>query len=387
MASLSLGHLAADIAQNAPPALLVFWKPKLGLSYTMAAGVVLALTVSTSIVQPFFGRWSDRRGALWLMPAGVAVGGIGIALAAVVSSYSLLLALVFIGGLGVGAYHPESAKFAGFASGARRATGMAVYSIGGNVGSALGPLIASVAVLAWGLEGGLVLMAPGLLMAAVLVIELRYIARFAPPRHEHERRRVRWDGQRKAVVTLLAVIVLRSVAYYGLFTFVPLWEVAQGRSAAYATGLLAGILAGGAVGTIIAGPLADRFGRQPVLLWSLALTVPLLLAYVLVGGIPGMVAVVIAGATIVGTFGVTLVMSQEYMPGQEAMASGLSVGFAIGIGGVAALVLGAVADAVDLRAALLLTAAGPAFAAVLAVGLPRTIRAPIAERVPSRASV
>jgi FSR family fosmidomycin resistance protein-like MFS transporter len=169
MASLSLGHLAADLAQGAPPALLVFLVPKLDLSYTMAAVVILAATVSSSVVQPLFGHWSDRRGASWLLASGVALGGLGMAVAAVAPNYALLLVLVFLSGLGIGAFHPEGAKFAGAASGDRRASGMAVFSIGGNIGFALGPLLASSAILAFGLEGGLVLAAPCLLVAALLV--------------------------------------------------------------------------------------------------------------------------------------------------------------------------------------------------------------------------
>src|SRR5439155_500154 len=152
-----------DLGQGAPPALLVYLKPKLGLSYTEAAGVILAATLSSSVIQPAFGFWSDRRGARWLLSAGVALGGVGIALAAISSTYPVLLLLVFLSGLGIGAFHPEGAKFAGFASGDRRATGMALFAIGGNAGFALGPLLVSVAVGAWGLDGGLLLAAPCLL--------------------------------------------------------------------------------------------------------------------------------------------------------------------------------------------------------------------------------
>lgn len=371
MATLSLGHLAADMAQGAAPALLVFLKPELDLSYTMVAGVILAATLSSSVVQPLFGHFSDRRGAGWLLASGVAVGGVGIALAGLAGSYALLLFLIVLSGLGIGAFHPEAAKFAGWASGTRRATGMAVFSIGGNAGFALGPLLASSAVLAWGLEGGLVLAAPALLVAAVLVVEGRRLAELVPSVGEEGRSALPGEGDRRALALLCTVVVLRSVAYYGLFTFVPLWEVAQGRSEGEGTRLLTYVLAAGAAGTIVGGPLADRFGRRPVLFWSLVLTVPLILAYVLAGGVPGQVAVVAAGGTIIGTFGVTIVMSQEYLPGRAAMASGLSVGLAIGVGGVAALALGAVADAIDLRTALLATVGGPALGALLTLALPR----------------
>jgi FSR family fosmidomycin resistance protein-like MFS transporter len=132
------------------------------------------------------------------------------------------------------------------------------------------------------------------------------------------------------------------------------------------------------VGTLVGGRLADRFGRRPVLRWSCVVSVPLILVYVLIGGPIGIAAVVLAGAAVIGTFGVSLVMSQEYMPGRVGMASGLSIGLAIGLGGVAAVTLGAVADAVDLRAAVLATAAGPALALGVSVFLPP---APMRRRV------
>src|ERR671910_1373860 len=162
MAALSSGHLATDLAQGALPALLPFLIVKFDLSYTMAAALVLAATISSSLVQPAFGVWSDIRGALWLLPAGVALAGVGMALASVAPSYPLVLVAVLAAGVGVAAYHPEGSKFASYVSGERRASGMAFFSVGGNVGFALGPAFASGLVLWLGLTGGLLLALPGL---------------------------------------------------------------------------------------------------------------------------------------------------------------------------------------------------------------------------------
>jgi FSR family fosmidomycin resistance protein-like MFS transporter len=299
-----------------------------------------------------------------------------MALAAVAPSYWLVALCVLASGLGVAAYHPEGSKLASYVSGSRRASGMAFFSIGGNVGFALGPLVASSAVLAWGLDGGLVLAVPALLVAALLLVARPHLTAFAPS--VERRAEVRGEpGQPRALALLIGVIALRSVAHMGLFTFVPLWEVAQGNGEAHGTRLLALFLLAGAVGTLAGGPLADRFGRRPVLRWSFVVAAPLILVYVLAGGLVGEVALIVSGAAVIGTFGVSLVMSQEYMPGRVGMASGLSIGFAIGLGGVAALVLGAVADVVGLEAALLATAAGPAVAFLLTYRLPRAaVRSP-----------
>jgi FSR family fosmidomycin resistance protein-like MFS transporter len=370
MTDVSLGHLAADLAQGALPALLVFLKPALHLTYTMTAGVVLVATATSSLAQPFFGHWSDRHRAIWLMPVGVAVGGVGIALAAAAPTYALVLVLIGISGLGIGAFHPEGMKVAAHASGVRRASGMALFATGGNVGFALGPLLANGAIGQLGLHGGLILVAPGLLVAALLLFEHGHLAHVRGARATG-RAGVAEPDQIPAFKRLLVVIALRSVAYYGLFTFVPLWEVSRGHSKSYGNTLLALVLLAGVVGTLCAGPLADHIGRRLVVIGSLVLTPGLVLVYVFVGGVLGAIAVCAAGAVIVSTFGVTIVMSQEYLPSRVAMASGMSVGLATGLGGVAAVVLGAVADAVNLRAALIGTAIGPALGVLVAAGLPR----------------
>jgi len=160
---------------------------------------------------------------------------------------------------------------------------------------------------------------------------------------------------------------------------VPLWEVAKGNSKGYGTVLLSLFLIAGAVGTLAGGPLADRFGRRPVMLCTYVASVPLIVAYVLVGGMLGAAAVILAGAAIISSFSVSLVLSQEYLPRRVGMASGLSVGLAIGLGGVAAVVLGAVADAIDLRTAVLFTASGPALGALLILLLPRARRRRVVE--------
>src|SRR4029453_13970968 len=141
MALLSSGHMATDFANGALPALLPFLKERFSLSYTAVGAVILASQASSSLIQPLFGFWSDRRGAIWLLPAGVAVAGVGIAIAAEAPSYSLVILLVLVSGFGSAAFHPEGSKFAGFVSGRKRASGMSLFSIGGNLGFALGPIV------------------------------------------------------------------------------------------------------------------------------------------------------------------------------------------------------------------------------------------------------
>lgn len=380
MGVLSGGHFTTDLAQGALPALLPFLVIKFDLTYTMAAALVLASTFASSLIQPFFGLWSDARGTLWLLPAGAAVSGVGMSLASIAPTYAVVLVVVVVSGLGVAAFHPEGSKFATLVSGARRASGMSFFAIGGNVGFAVGPLLATGAILAFGLTGGLVLAVPGLLAAAVLLAVVPYLRGFEPRNTKVEKPTAsNAPTQRKGMALLLGVVGFRSLAHIGLFAFIPLWEISNGRGEATGTILLVVFLLAGAIGTIVLGQLGDRHGIRTVMIWSYLVSVPLILVYVIAGGFLGAVALAFAGAAIIGTTGLTIVLSQEYMPDRMAMASGLSIGLAIGLGGVAAVLLGAVADAVDLRTAVLITALGPAVCVVLTLLLPPIRRRPAME--------
>src|SRR5215471_10625586 len=169
MAALSSGHMAVDFAGGALPALLPFFKDRFDLSYTLVAVLVLASSVSSSVIQPLFGLWSDKRGAIWLLPAGVAVGGIGIALAAAAPQYGLVVLLVVVSGLGTAAFHPEGSKFAAYASGDRRASGMSLFSVGGNIGYGLGALVVTPIIVVFGLHGGWFLVIPAVVVASLLL--------------------------------------------------------------------------------------------------------------------------------------------------------------------------------------------------------------------------
>jgi FSR family fosmidomycin resistance protein-like MFS transporter len=368
IAALSAGHFATDFSNGALPALLPFLVQRFELTYTQVGALMLVSALASSIVQPLFGLWSDRRGAVWLLPAGVALAGAGMALAAASSSYWLCVALVAISGLGTAAYHPEGSKFANYVSGSRRASGMSLFSIGGNLGVALGALTTAPLLLVFGRPGGLAIAVPSVAVAVLLVSLLGYLRRFEP-----ERRRTRelaGDDRPGALALLLGVVAVRSVGWFGLLTFVPLWAVALGHSESYGANLLALMLFAGGVGTLAAGPLADHIGRRPVLVGSLVATPILTLVFVVVGGAVGAIALALVGVCVVGTFGVTGVMSQEYLPSRIGLASGLVIGFSIGLGGIAALALGAVADAVDLETAMYACAAVPSLAVVLGVLLP-----------------
>jgi FSR family fosmidomycin resistance protein-like MFS transporter len=372
MAALSAGHLFTDISQGSVPALLPFLIARDHLDYASASALVLAATISSSVIQPLFGHLSDRRSLPWLIPLGPALGGLGIALVGIAPSYGVIFGLIVLSGVGVASFHPEGSRFANYVSGARRASGMSLFSVGGNVGFALGPVVVTPLVLAFGLSGTLFVLIPTWGAAAVILWELPRLRGF---RADVRGGRVQPSDAPEdwgPFSVLAGVIALRSFVYFGLVTFVPLYYVHVLHSGkALGNSALTAMLLGGAVGTLTGGPLADRFGRRTVLMGSMLALPPLIGAFLISGQGVALVVVTLIGAATIATFAVTIVMGQEYLPGRLGVSSGVTIGLSIGLGGVGAPLLGLLADAHGLRAVFVTLAVLPVLALILTLALPR----------------
>jgi MFS transporter, FSR family, fosmidomycin resistance protein len=372
MAALSVGHLFTDVSQGSVPALLPFLIARHHLGYAAASALILAVTISSSVIQPLFGHVSDRLSLPWLMPLGVALGGLGIALVGLAPSYPLILAAVVVSGIGVAAFHPEGSRFANYVSGARRASGMSLFSVGGNIGFAGGPILMTPLVLAFGLPGTVFILVPTWAAAALLALELPRLRGFRTDllagRVEQSYRNEAWGP----FALLATVIALRSFVYFGMVTFIPLYYVrVLHSSAALGNAALSAMLLGGAAGTLAGGPLADRFGRRPVLIGSMVALPPLIVGFLLSGPALALVFATLAGAATIATFAVTIVMGQEYLPDRLGVASGVTIGLSIGLGGLGAPLLGLLADAHGLRAVFETVAILPLLAVGVAYALPR----------------
>jgi MFS transporter, FSR family, fosmidomycin resistance protein len=368
---LAGGHACVDACQGAVPALLPFLVDRHGLSFAAASALVLAATVSSALIQPLFGAFSDRISSPWMMPAGVVVGCTGVAAAGVAPSYPLAFAAIFISGIGVAAFHPEGSRFANHVSGARRATGMSYFAVGGNVGFALGPIFITPMLLIFGPEGTLALLVPGAIVGWLIWSQLPHLLMFRPEQGPAHAPPSRADDSWRGLLGLLAVISFRSFAFYTLLALVPLYFIdVLDTSDATANVALTAMLVAGAIGTLVGGVLADRIGRRPVLVASLLLQPPALIAATEVGVVAAIALVSLLGFAAISSFSLTVVMGQEYLPSRIGLASGFTLGVGVGIGGLAAPVFGWIGDEFGLATSIQLLAVLPLMGAVVAFLLP-----------------
>ena len=369
---LALGHMVIDINQGSLPAILPVLKDALNLSYAATGVIVLTANVTSSLIQPLFGYFADKTARRWLLPLSVLLSSLGLAFLGFAPSYAAVLALVMITGFGVAAYHPEGYRTATAVAGDRKTTGVSIFSTGGNIGIALGPPLLTALLIGFGPAGSLGMLVPGLLVAGLLTAVL---PRLSAPAPAVARARANAAGARTmvgAMSILILVVAIRSWTQLGFTTFMPFYwkDVLHGDPRLVGT-LLAVFLGSGAIGTLAAGPVADRVGVRRSVVGVFLLAAPLAFAFLFVsGGVLAFVLLGLLGFVLVSTFTMSVVLGQAYLPRNPGMASGLIVGFAIGAGGIGASALGWVADHWGLTTALGISAAMPLAGIVAALFLP-----------------
>ena len=374
---LGLGHLCTDLNQGALPALLPYFIAIHHLSYAAAAGLVFAPNLVSSIFQPLFGWLADRYPISWLVPVGILTAGLGVEFATVMPGYGSMMAFVAISGLGLAAFHPEGARLISYVSAKKKATAMSIFSVGGNIGFAVGPLL-TVACLSWlGMRGIFLLFLPAVLISLIFQRNARDFRRADPAERAAE------PGAAKAVdlwgpfALLTGASVCRSVVFFGLNTFLALYWIEQLHQTKEAgnTALSIFIFAG-SIGTVVGGALADRFGRSLIVLISLAIAPLLLLAFLQIQRPLWALAVVAPlGFALFASFSVMIVMGQQFLPNRRGVASGVMLGAAGSIGGVATPIFGAIADRHGMHAALAALEVTACLAVLLALATVRLIHA------------
>jgi FSR family fosmidomycin resistance protein-like MFS transporter len=372
---LSIGHMVTDVNQGVIPVLLPFLIAQHGLSYTAAAGIVFALNISSSLVQPLFGYFADRFSKSWLIPAGVLAAGAGVAFIGIAPGYWSIFVMSAISGIGIAAVHPEAARLANLVAGENKATAMSIFGIGGQLGFAFGPLLATGSLFMFGLKGTLLLIAPVAIFAILFAGRSSQFSAYRKgatvkksdrsPTHGCDA----WGPFSRLTLT----IVCRSVAFYGLNTFLPLyWVNVLNQSKTAGGTALTILLASGVAGTLIGGRLADHVGYRKAVLISFISLMFVLPTLILVHSVWLLTLLLVpVGLTLSGSFSPAIVLGQKYLPNRVGFASGVTLGLAISVGGIAAPFLGRVADIYGIYWALVCIVFLPVIGACLAFTLPQ----------------
>jgi FSR family fosmidomycin resistance protein-like MFS transporter len=373
IALLSIAHLTDDLNQGVVPAMLPFFIAANHLTYAAAAGLILAQTLSSSVAQPLFGLLADRRPSPWLIPVGLAFAGVGVALAGLAPTYTLIFAAIALSGLGISAFHPEAARRVRYLSGSRQATTMSLFTVGGMAGFAIGPLMITPILIRFGVIGAIVLAIPVLLMAGALTYQLPRLAATHTARSIGVAGRIliqtaeRWND----FARLTVVVVLRSMVFFGLNTFIPLyWTHVLGGTRAGGGLALTTLLAAVTLGTLLGGSLADHYGRKIVVVVSMVILTPLLLMFLTMH--EAMFAAfffVPIGIALAASTSVVVVMAQEYLPNRVGLAAGVTLGLSMTIGGLMMPLLGSIADHYGLSTTLFLISLIPALACAVSLTL------------------
>jgi FSR family fosmidomycin resistance protein-like MFS transporter len=361
---LSISHAFIDLTGGALPAVMPFLKEELELNYAQIGAVIMFSNLTSSIIQPFFGYVSDKRQIRWLLPMSVALTYVGFSFIGLSPTFLVLLIFVIINGIGIACYHPEGFKVMHSFTGSRMATGMSFFQVGGNLGLALGPLLATYALQAAGLSGTLLFVAIGLPILGILVFFRRELTSTAGVPHHAVQAAASSAEDKRGTWTSMGLLVLavtmRSWAHMGLLTFIPFYYMSILKGDALTGGRLVFIfLIGGAVGTMIGGMAADKIGHKNYFLLSMVISIPLLFLLLQASGAGIALILFVTGLVLISSFSVTIVMGQQILHKRLGMASGLMMGFVIGMGGVGAGLLGVIADAWGVLTVLKLIALMP----------------------------
>jgi len=349
--AVALGHFLNDLMQSLIPAAYPLLKDNLALSFSQIGLITFVFQGTASVLQPLVGLYTDRRPLPYAMAAGMASTGIGLVLLARADSFGLVLMAVAFIGLGSSIFHPEASRIARLAAGMRPGFAQSLFQVGGNAGSALGPLAAAFVVMQRGQLSIEWFAAVALVGMALLWGVGRWYVAVGAARALARKSRARAAVPLPAATVRLGIILLIllmiskfvysvSLSSYYTFYLIEHYKLTVGQSQLCLFIFLASV----AVGTIIGGPIGDRIGRRRVILWSILGILPLTLLVPWLPLVPSVIAVSLAGLILASAFPAMVVYAQDLMPQSTGMVAGLLFGLAFGIAALGAAGLGVLAD-------------------------------------------
>jgi MFS transporter, FSR family, fosmidomycin resistance protein len=355
LVAVGLGHLLNDSMQALLPSIYPILKTSFHLDFGQIGLLTLTYQMTASILQPFIGQYTDRKPLPYSLPVGMVFTLVGLLLLAVAPSFALLLLASSFIGMGSAVFHPESSRVARLASGGRHGMAQSIFQVGGNTGSAIGPLLAAFIVLPHGQRGA----AWFSLLAFLGIVVLMRVSRWYKTCLRHLKTRPAKQAEdahglpsRKVVLGIAILIALvfskffylASITSYYTFYLMARFHVGVRSSQLHLFAFLGAV----AAGTLIGGPIGDRVGRKAVIWWSILGVLPLTMLLPYANLLWTTVLSVLVGLMLASAFPAIVVYAQELVPGRIGMISGLFFGFAFGMGGIGAAVLGKIADATSI---------------------------------------
>ncbi|MBD7963332.1 MFS transporter [Fictibacillus norfolkensis] len=351
--AISFVHLLNDSMQAVIPAIFPILEKSMNLSFTQLGWIAFTLNITSSIMQPVIGWYTDRTTSPYILPVGMMaslIGMLGIAFAD--SFYMIIISVIGIG-LGSAVFHPEGSRVAYMAAGNRRGLAQSIYQVGGNTGSSLAPVMTALVFVPLGQFGAVWFTS----LAAIAIFVLFYVSGWYARQLVHFPRVQKQTGEKKkidrkrkkqvigAMALLVFLVFARSWYFSGIGNYYQFYLIDDyGLTIRQAQVYLFVFMASGVLGTFFGGPIADRLGKRNMIFWSMVGTAPLALLLPHVGLWAVIPLFFLIGFILNTSFSVTVVYAQELVPGRIGMVSGLIVGLAFGMGALGSVVLGKIAD-------------------------------------------
>lgn len=369
---MMIAHLCDDLNQGALVAVIPFLVLHNGYSYAEVTALLLASNAASAIIQPLFGWLGDKKPRPWLMAAGIFLAGIGMAGVGVLPNYPLIMASVMLSGIGVAMFHPEGGRLGNLTAGEQKGKGMSIFAVGGKLGFTFGPLVATAAITLWGLPGTLIFIIPSTLCAAILLSQNKALLSYSNPDKQSSDDSLYQDNW-VGFGFVMGAISCRSIMYYAFLSFIPLFLVYNlGQEEAFASSVISLFALVCAVGTIASGWAGQLLGAKKLIIVSYACVAIEVVIFAFNGSlIVALILIALLALTCDISYPSAVAMGQSFVPHHLGMASGLSFGVMVCIGGLMTPVFGLIGDYFGLQVVMLCVTAIALLGIIITLFIPK----------------
>lgn len=369
---MMIAHLCDDLNQGALVAVIPFLVLHNGYSYAEVTALLLASNAASAIIQPLFGWLGDKKPRPWLMAAGIFLAGIGMAGVGVLPNYPLIMASAMLSGIGVAMFHPEGGRLGNLTAGEQKGKGMSIFAVGGKLGFTFGPLVATAAITLWGLPGTLIFIIPSTLCAAILLSQNKALLSYSNPDKQSGDDSLYQDNW-VGFGFVMGAISCRSIMYYAFLSFIPLFLVYNlGQEEAFASSVISLFALVCAVGTIASGWAGQLLGAKKLIIVSYACVAIEVVIFAFNGSLTvALILIALLALTCDISYPSAVAMGQSFVPHHLGMASGLSFGVMVCIGGLMTPVFGLIGDYFGLQVVMLCVTAIALLGIIITLFIPK----------------